>query len=705
MLLVMVVFVFSFSQAQAVLVGHWKFDGNADDTTTYNNDGTIVADAKLGPNGIYGSALYPNTGYVTVADASSLDITGSFTIEAWVKPSTLTGYNTIVFKDAHVYGYNMSLYNGKVFAEIGLWVYPTEKVTYTSSASVTPGVWSHIVLTYDQSKIKCYINGVKDTTEVSETRAVRPNSTDLTIGAWGPTGNREMSGPMDEVRIYNHALTATEVKDNYDDVVVDVTDFGATGLGMVDDAPAIRSAISSISSTGGIIKIPVGTYLINSLAGSATQFRNAEYAFILSDNMHMVGVGEGDAVLYFGQNMHLKTTAGAGAGLILANEKENVGVHNLKIDMNGSDNLMPESYLYMVGYVINFWLCDDVIVDDNRIFDSYGRNTILLGGRTTVGLFGNNGIVTDNLIVNGGTSIIGNDYQDDYSAIYVDYTNSVITGNRITHSRYPFRNSGGIEIHNDNTVCNNNQLEYCHPGVYIGADFAGDYLDNIDVSDNTFIKCNRGIYFFGVGDFDDITISRNDINLYLNPNMIVPVASGILLPRDDNGIFDYSLKVNHCLIDGNAFTEDFYTTPDHATAHGIVLSSVFNTDITNNTFDNMTGSAVVLRGCPYGMDNVVVEYNVITDFGINTSLYEHNALGLDILGSSTIPLKSAYDAQNIFIKNNSISLSAGTGLTCYAFYFNWSDLSAVTNIVVSGNVLDNVEIKRGNKAYLVTVIP
>jgi hypothetical protein len=78
-------------------------------------------------------------------------------------------------------------------------------------AALSPNVWRHIALTYDGTTLRAYVNGgaygnPQNVSLASVTSAVQ-------VGAWiFGSGNADfLSGTLDEIRVYNRALSAAEV--------------------------------------------------------------------------------------------------------------------------------------------------------------------------------------------------------------------------------------------------------------------------------------------------------------------------------------------------------------------------------------------------------------------------------------------------------------------------------------------------------------
>ena len=153
-----------------------------------------------------------NTSYLAVPNSSSLNITGSFTLEAWIKPN-----QTILAKG--IFGKGGTLGTAMDYGmrltgtgRISLITDGSAKLTSRSSNPVPNGAWTHVCGTYNSSTnaFAIYINGTLDTSSTVAGAAPVSNTDSLFIGITGST--TPFSGQMDEVRIWNRQLSSTEVQ-------------------------------------------------------------------------------------------------------------------------------------------------------------------------------------------------------------------------------------------------------------------------------------------------------------------------------------------------------------------------------------------------------------------------------------------------------------------------------------------------------------
>ncbi|MFA4957030.1 MAG: LamG-like jellyroll fold domain-containing protein [Candidatus Methanoperedens sp.] len=202
------------------LVGEWLFDGDAKDTSGNGNDGTIYGASFV--DGKFGKALSFDgvNDYVDVPRSNNLDINGKlltdYTIELWFKTSC---QNCGIFSitqgsstppspahDRHIY-----LNNGNLCQRI--W---NNQVICTSGTNYADSNWHHVAQ-HVQKGIgqKIYVDGVQ---KVAGTKDISDfNWADkIWIGYSGDASSGYFNGLIDEVRIYNRALSADEIKASYE---------------------------------------------------------------------------------------------------------------------------------------------------------------------------------------------------------------------------------------------------------------------------------------------------------------------------------------------------------------------------------------------------------------------------------------------------------------------------------------------------------
>ena len=87
----------------------------------------------------------------------------------------------------------------------------------TSVTTIVPGRIYHVVGTYDGSKLRIYVNGVLDATTEHPGllgQIASPGGGLVTIG-WGPRPSPDFAGLLDDVAIYNKALSPARIEDHY----------------------------------------------------------------------------------------------------------------------------------------------------------------------------------------------------------------------------------------------------------------------------------------------------------------------------------------------------------------------------------------------------------------------------------------------------------------------------------------------------------
>jgi hypothetical protein len=203
------------------LVGFWGFDEGAgttaSDSSGNGNNGTLINGPGWTGGQVNGALSFDgDNDYVEVPDDPSFDIADEITVAAWINPAETNGWKTIVSKFAHSPGNRMDLYwvlyNGRIAASLaGISGIPGSY--WGPDVPVETGVWMHVALTYNGLVMTMYKDGVNAAT-IGATGALMlaDSSSDepFMVGLnteWG----EYFEGIIDEVRIYNRALSAFEI--------------------------------------------------------------------------------------------------------------------------------------------------------------------------------------------------------------------------------------------------------------------------------------------------------------------------------------------------------------------------------------------------------------------------------------------------------------------------------------------------------------
>ncbi|MBI4713330.1 MAG: DUF2341 domain-containing protein [Planctomycetes bacterium] len=217
------------------LVGSWHFSEGSGtsvaDMSGNGNNGTLAAapnDPTWTTSGRFGNALsFDGTDdYVNVSDNNSLDFgTGDFTIELWVYPDVLQDAKYLIMKGDYgqsaVGGWDLHLRNvgGQQRLDGRLYAGSNAK-DWTSSLSLNIGAYNHIVWIRTSSGFNVYINGTEDTNLAIDGAASYGsnvnNDYNLMMGVYNNLGaTYYFDGSLDETRIYNRALSASEIVTRY----------------------------------------------------------------------------------------------------------------------------------------------------------------------------------------------------------------------------------------------------------------------------------------------------------------------------------------------------------------------------------------------------------------------------------------------------------------------------------------------------------
>ena len=225
------------------LAGLWSFDGTgedglAQDSTASGNHGTLHGDAKLAP------AFRPTNEPLSPPSSDApnyvLDLDGDgdyvqlppnlftnevVTVEGWMKWRSLQMYSRLIdISDAGPLQFNFGNWQTTDAFSVARY----EKPTFgNQSGSVTPNLivpdeWVHLAVVTGTNWSQLFVNGIFVPTEETETNwqpaAVHPRNNllgrSVLKGDPNGSGDEDLDGQMDEIRIWDHARTEEQVREN-----------------------------------------------------------------------------------------------------------------------------------------------------------------------------------------------------------------------------------------------------------------------------------------------------------------------------------------------------------------------------------------------------------------------------------------------------------------------------------------------------------
>lgn len=272
-------------------VAYWRLDDSGNGTTATDAvgsfDGTYIPDVGVlvGTNGIpvdTNQAIYLNTGaIVSIPYALELNpVTGPWSFEAWIQPSVqpgdfATAFSSMYVTPGHITGWNlyqhaasawtMNLFNGGTGGSFNSDFFDIPLVI---------GGWYHVIIADDLTTVRFFVNGVERASQDRKSFGFIPNGINGDPATGGPTvlghrGDSEFlpfNGLIDEVAVYNKALTAEQAMLHYRaSTVLTVSQSG----GNILLTWGVGKLLSSASVNGPYTEVAGATspYLVPTTAG------------------------------------------------------------------------------------------------------------------------------------------------------------------------------------------------------------------------------------------------------------------------------------------------------------------------------------------------------------------------------------------------------------------------------------------------------
>ena len=222
------------------LVAAYSFDGGtgatlADESGSGNHG--AISGATWGTGKTKGALSFDGVNdWVTISDSASLDLSTGMTLEAWVRPSAIGAWRTVVAKERNggiAYALHASQDASRPVGQVDI----GGEQDAVGLAPLPLNTWSYLAVTYDGNVVRLFVNGALADSSVFA-GSIPASTGPLRLGG-NSIWSEWFRGELDDVRVYNRALSNGEIQGDMN-----------TPVGTVPSAPAGDS--QAPSAPGGL---------------------------------------------------------------------------------------------------------------------------------------------------------------------------------------------------------------------------------------------------------------------------------------------------------------------------------------------------------------------------------------------------------------------------------------------------------------------
>ncbi len=197
----------------AGLVSWWRAEGNGLDASS-SNTGVLIGNAGYGPGKVGQAFVFDGNGDALVlGNAPNLQLQ-DFTIETWIKRATTAYVSSGPGVDALFLGYGPGGYGFGLDRVSGRPLLSRITVdSLTADVSISDTNWHHLAMTKSGTTVVFYVDGVPYSTPPYS--SVFTFTTSVAVGATGEGYGNSFFGSIDDLSVYNRALTADEIQALY----------------------------------------------------------------------------------------------------------------------------------------------------------------------------------------------------------------------------------------------------------------------------------------------------------------------------------------------------------------------------------------------------------------------------------------------------------------------------------------------------------
>ncbi|MDD5544271.1 MAG: hypothetical protein PHX83_13965, partial [Acidobacteriia bacterium] len=195
------------------MVGWWPGDGNANDISSQGNHATLQNGASFADGHVAQAFAFNGTNqYVSIPATANLPIRGtnSFTIDAWVNHQGDAAHEMF-----NIFAYRFGATDYQFFitrTQIAVWA---DHMVLILAHGLAPAAWNHYAFTRDGNTWRVYANGAQVGSDVNDSVNLHTPTTPQNIGTNGVGNTQFAIGLLDELEIFDRALSLTEIQSIY----------------------------------------------------------------------------------------------------------------------------------------------------------------------------------------------------------------------------------------------------------------------------------------------------------------------------------------------------------------------------------------------------------------------------------------------------------------------------------------------------------
>ena len=183
------------------------------DLSRNDADGTLINGPTF--NSVNGGiiSLDGSNQYVEIPKTGILSGKSSFTINCWIRPTSLVGIRPIF---VNYYVGNLEVLLRINNSNLQFYTYTSSQIGGTTQSFTTVNQWSNVVATYDGATMMTYVNGVPSPTTYSQTGGLATSTLPYLIGYYTSPTVYYFSGDVSNCAVYTSCLSSAQVVQNYD---------------------------------------------------------------------------------------------------------------------------------------------------------------------------------------------------------------------------------------------------------------------------------------------------------------------------------------------------------------------------------------------------------------------------------------------------------------------------------------------------------